>query len=198
MTGYTEVLHFWFGSDISGAIPQERIRFWFGGEPQTDRLIQERFSKSVAAAAAGRLDIWAERPAGRLALILLLDQFPRNIYRGSPQAYAYDEPALQLALDGIDQGDDAELALVERAFMYMPLEHAENLQVQQRAVELFEGLRDQALPVQAPVVESFADYAHRHRDVIARFGRFPHRNAVLGRTSSPEEAAFLRQPGSRF
>jgi len=198
MSAYDEILHFWFGSDAAGAIPQERLKFWFGGDRQTDRLIRERFSGHLAAAVEGRLDSWGKRPAGRLALILLFDQFPRNIYRGAPQAYAQDSRALHLCLEGLDQGHDRPLALVERAFMYLPLEHTEDLEMQERSVALFERLVGEAPPEQEPVFESFAGYARRHRDVIARFGRFPHRNEVLGRESSPEEERFLRQPGSRF
>ncbi|MFO7982052.1 MAG: DUF924 family protein [Desulfuromonadales bacterium] len=198
MTDYAEILQFWFGSDTTGVIPRERLKFWFGGDRQTDRLIRERFSEHLAAAVEGRLDFWEQEPGGRLALILLLDQFPRNIFRGTPSAYAYDERALQVTLDGLGQGQDRNLALVERAFMYMPLEHAEDMEMQKRSVNLFEQLLEEALPEQKPVFETFADYARRHRDIIARFGRFPHRNEVLGRTSTPEETAFLREPGSRF
>lgn len=198
MTDYAEILHFWFGSDTTGIIPQERLKFWFGGDRQTDRLIRERFSDHLAAAVDGRLDFWEQEPGGRLALILLLDQFPRNIFRDTPSAYAYDERALQVTLDGLGQKQDRDLALVERAFMYMPLEHAEDMEMQKRSVNLFEQLLEEALPEQKPVFETFADYARRHRDIIARFGRFPHRNEVLGRTSTPEETAFLREPGSRF
>ena len=198
MTSYAEILYFWFGSDTTGVIPQERLRFWFGGDPQTDRLIRERFSGHLAAAVGGRLDFWGKEAGGRLALILLLDQFPRNIFRDTPRAYAYDDRALQVTLDGLEQGQDGDLSLVERAFMYMPLEHAEDRDMQERSVNLFEQLLKEALPEQEQVFETFADYARRHRDVIARFGRFPHRNKVLGRTSTPEETAFLREPGSRF
>lgn len=198
MTDYAEILHFWFGSDTIGVIPQERLKFWFGGDRQTDHLIRERFSEHLAAAVEGRLHFWGQEPGGRLALILLLDQFPRNIYRGTPRAYAYDDRALQVTLEGLEQGQDRDLALVERAFMYMPLEHAEDREIQKRSVNLFEQLLEEALPEQKPVFETFADYARRHRDVIARFGRFPHRNEVLCRSSTSEETVFLREPGSRF
>lgn len=198
MSEYDDVLVFWFGFDARGPIPEERLKFWFGGSPETDERIRDRFGGRVGKASRGELSHWEEEPCGRLALILLLDQFTRNIYRGTPQAYALDSRALQLSLDGLARGHDQALEPIERAFFYLPLEHAEDLSAQQRSVHLFESLIEDVAEVQRPAIESFADYARRHCDIIARFGRFPHRNSTLGRPSTDKEAAFLRQPGSSF
>jgi uncharacterized protein (DUF924 family) len=192
-----EVLAFWFGEEHNTPGPQ-RLRFWFAGEPATDRLIQERFGLAVEAALAGDCKSWPATPPGTLALILLLDQFPRNIFRRSPRAYAGDAQALALCCQGLADGQDRQLALTERAFFYLPLEHAEDLRMQERSVEMFESLLSAATPEWREVGQGFLDYAIRHRDIIARFGRFPHRNDVLGRPSTPEETAFLKEPGSSF
>jgi uncharacterized protein (DUF924 family) len=192
-----EVLAFWFGEEQNTPGPQ-RLRFWFGGEPATDRLIHERFALTVEAALAGACRSWPATPPGALALILLLDQFPRNIFRQSPRAYAGDAQALALCCQGLADGQDRQLSLTERAFFYLPLEHAEDLRMQERSVEVFESLLSASPPEWREVGQGFLDYAIRHRDIIARFGRFPHRNEVLGRPSTPEEAAFLKEPGSSF
>jgi len=193
------VLEFWFGDQPPEAkVPRQRLRFWFGGEEQSDRLIRERFAGDVEAAAEGRYDDWTATAHGSLALILLLDQFPRNIYRDSPRAYAADSKAVRVALAGLEAAQDRSLAPVQRAFFYLPLEHAEVLALQQRSVALFQALLKEAPPVLRSNCEGFLDYAVRHRDIIARFGRFPHRNATLGRPSTDEELEFLKQPGSSF
>jgi len=193
------VLDFWFGQLGEGAaVPPERFRLWFGGEAQTDRLIAERFSASVERAAAGSYDGWCITPRGTLALLLLLDQFPRNIYRNSPRAYAYDAAARTVCLGGLAAGQDRRLLTVERAFFYLPLEHAEDPLLQERSVSSFAGLLREAPETLREMCRGFLDYAERHRAIIGRFGRFPHRNAVLGRRSSAEEEAFLREPGSSF
>lgn len=194
-----EILTFWFGDESDDRpASSERLRFWFSGGEDVDRLIRDRYSAEVARAAAGDYADWTLTSQGSLALLLLLDQFPRNIFRNSPRAYASDGRALQVALDGLSAGQDRNLAIVERAFFYLPLEHAEDLSQQDRSVALFCSLLSAAPPPLQPMCRGFLDYARRHRDIIARFGRFPHRNAVLGRTSSPEEESFLRQPGSTF
>ena len=151
------------------------------------------FLALVDEAAAGRLDDWADRPEGLLALIVLLDQFPRNLFRNAPRAFATDAQALALAQQALAQGVDAQLMPVARAFIYLPFEHSEDLAMQDRAVALFS-----ALAQHGEAFASYLDYAERHRDVIRRFGRFPHRNAILGRASTPEEIAFLARPGAGF
>lgn len=158
-----------------------------------DRTIERRFGKLVEKAREGALDAWTSTPRGRLAVILLLDQFSRNIYRDSPEAFAGDEKALSLCLDGLDEEMDKGLSAPERAFFYMPTMHAEDLDMQLTSVEVYEELAAEAPPEHKELCETFLQQAHRHRDVVERFERFPHRNAILGRNSSPEEAAFLQQ-----
>lgn len=192
------ILQFWFGDDVDALPSPQRLKFWFGGEAATDQLIRDQFAGPVAQAAAGGFSAWVETASGTLALLLLLDQFPRNIYRASAAAYAADPLALQWAKAGLAAGQDRELGLVQRAFFYLPLEHSEALADQQRSVELFEALLADAPPRFQALCRGFLDFAIRHRDIIARFGRFPHRNAPLGRTSAPEELSFLAQPGSSF
>jgi uncharacterized protein (DUF924 family) len=196
------ILAFWFGTSPDDAtVAAEQSKLWWRKHPATDRAIGARFAPSLDRAAAGELDDWAATPRGRLALILLTDQFPRNLHRDTPQAFAFDALARAWCVEGLASGADAALRRIERAFFYLPLEHAESLPEQQRAVALFEALAAEAAradPNGRASFEGYADYARRHRDVIARFGRFPHRNRVLGRASSAAEIAFLREPGSSF
>ena len=148
---------------------------------------------SVEAALAGQLAAWADDAQGALALLILLDQFPRNLFRGEAKAFAGDPQARQLAETALDQGWDKGLSAVEKLFVYLPFEHSEALADQERSVALFS-----ALAAEHPGCDGFLDYARRHHEVIARFGRFPHRNAALGRPSTPEETGYLAQPGSGF
>ena len=185
------VLDFWFGS---GNAVDPR---WFQRSVAYDQAIARRFGAAVAAALAGRLDGWAARSDGALALILMLDQFTRNMYRGTPQAFAGDARALALALQLVAGGVHLQWPPLQRWFAYMPLEHAEDAAIQDESVRLFEALADAAGP-HREALQGALDYARRHRDVIVRFGRFPHRNAIVGRASSADEAAFLLQPGSSF
>lgn len=194
-----EILEFWFGGQAPDEpASEERSRLWFGGEAETDRLIGARFGADLEAARRGDYDPWGESPRGTLALIVLLDQFPRNIYRGSPRAYASDSRALILSLEGMARGQDTRLSLVEKAFFYLPLEHAEDRAMQQLSVRAFSRLWREAPPGCKAMCRGFLDYAVRHRDIVERFGRFPHRNAVLGRLSTVAEEAFLKEPGSSF
>jgi uncharacterized protein (DUF924 family) len=186
-----EVLEFWFGSPTDAAAGQPR-KAWFVKDAAFDRTCLERFGTTHAAAAAHRLDSWQERPAGALALTIVLDQLSRNIYRGTAQAFAQDAQALTVAAHAIARGLDAVLPPLQRMFLYLPYEHSEEAAMQARSVELFENLRGH------PYLDEAIDYAHRHRAVIERFGRFPHRNELLGRPSSAEELAYLRTPGSGF
>lgn len=185
-----DVLDFWFGAPGSAEHDTSRP-LWFKRSAATDAQIRERFGATVETALAGGLDAWAQEPRSTLALIILLDQFTRNIYRDSPRAFAGDERAQRLALVLVDSGADRQLSRHERWFAYMPLLHAEALPLQERAVELFRALAADGLA--DPL-----DWAIRHCEVVRRFGRFPHRNETLGRVSTPEEESFLRQPGSRF
>ena len=194
------ILSFWFGSEgeDDATIAARQAGLWWRKQADTDRAMRERFAPWLTRAAAGELDHWATAPTGRLALILLTDQFPRNIHRATPLSFAYDAQARALCIDGLARGEDRALRPIQRVFFYLPLEHAESLPDQERAVALFETLAAEADPASRNAFAGFADYARRHREVIARFGRFPHRNAVLGRPSSAAEIAFLREPGSSF
>lgn len=194
-----DVLGFWFGTaENDTATAQSQRRLWWSKDAVVDADIRERFGALVSAAAAGRHDDWAATPRGRLALLVLLDQFPRNIYRDTAQAFAQDAQALQLALDGLTVGDDRKLRPIERVFCYLPLEHAESLNMQDRSVVLFNALAAEVAEADRGTFTGYVDYALRHRDIVARFGRFPHRNRILGRESTPEEIEFLKQPGSGF
>jgi uncharacterized protein (DUF924 family) len=171
---------------------------WYASNPAFDALIRQRFAGQVELAAAGELTAWPVTPAGWLALLIVLDQFSRNLYRNDPRAWAQDLRAQALALSGINEGFDRELPALQRVFAYMPLEHAEDMALQQRSVALFEALCDETPLNERDQYRDFLDYARRHEAVIARFGRFPHRNAVLGRVSTLEELAYLAQPGAGF
>jgi uncharacterized protein (DUF924 family) len=185
----TEVLLFWFGPAAEWGKPHKR---WFTKSDAFDREVRERFLPLHEEAAAGRLSHLRESAADCLALILLLDQFPRNMFRGTPRAFATDPLALETARHAVDRGFDRGLLPVERLFVYLPFEHAETLAHQERSCELTKAL--DAYPETNDVYR----YALAHRDIIRRFGRFPHRNAILGRTSTPEELEFLKEPGSSF
>ena len=186
------VLDFWFLPPDNPGYGQARAQ-WFRKDDAFDARIAELFGGLIAAALDGGLRDWEATPHGALARIIVLDQFTRNVHRGTPRAFAGDEQALALAVALTQDGLDQQLPPMLRAFAYLPFEHAEDLAMQARAVELF-----QRLSQAQPGFESMLDYAQRHQEVIARFGRFPHRNAILGRASTPEEVEFLRQPGSSF
>lgn len=194
-----DVLAFWFGPEAGdSATAESQKKLWWSKDAVVDAEIRERFGALVAAAAGGAHREWAREPRGRLALILLFDQFPRNIYRDTPQAFAHDGLALRLALDGIAAEADRSLRAIERVFFYLPLEHAESPEMQERSVALFEGLRDSVAEADRSAFDGYLDFARRHRDIVQRFGRFPHRNLILGRASTAEETAFLQLPGSGF
>lgn len=189
----------WFGPGRTAAeVAQQRHRLWFGYRASQDREAAERFGGEVEQALAGGLDPWGEHPEGWLALTLLLDQLPRMIHRGTPLAFAGDPRALALAREGLVRGWERDLAPIRQVFAYLPLEHAEDLASQELAVEHFDRLYRQAPAGERELFAGFLDYAERHRRVIARFGRFPHRNAILGRESTAQETAFLAEPGSSF
>lgn len=194
-----EVLSFWLGDgDLDAAACKQQMARWFTSDPELDRQIEARFGVTLQAARGGDLDAWAATPRGWLALLIVLDQFSRNIHRGTPQAFAADPHALALALAGIERGDDQRIAPVPRMFCYLPLEHAEDNALQRRSVALFAAMRDAASEDDRDLFARTLDFAQRHADVIERFGRFPHRNAILGRTHSAEEAEYLAQPGAGF
>lgn len=193
------ILSYWFGphqGDVQAA--QSQASLWWKKSEEVDAEIKSRFTECVAEAGAGKLDAWADEPRGRLALILLCDQFTRHIYRDSPQAFSLDHRALAWTKEGLAVGAHQVLRPIERVFFFLPLEHSESLADQEHAVRVFETLKLSVPHDAESTFQGFLDYAIRHRDIIARFGRFPHRNAALGRPSTEEEIAFLKQPGSSF
>lgn len=190
----TDILDFWFGLLPNPAyFPKDKMLLWFSGSPESDRQIRENFTQDVLNAMRGDYNSWRETPKGRLALILLLDQFPRHIYRNTPHSFMFDRMARALVLEGIQKGDDKNLYPIERAFFYLPLEHAEDPEMQGLSVASFRQLLVESPMPLKQQMQSFLQFAILHQQQIDRFGRFPHRNRVLGRESSPEEAVFLNQ-----
>ena len=190
--GPQDVLDFWFGAPGSAEFGTQR-EAWFVKDAGFDRLIVERFGPTIEQALRGELDAWAATPSSALARILTLDQFTRNAFRGNRRAFAGDPQALAAAIALVGSRQDESLSPVMRAFAYLPFEHAEGLAMQDEAIRLFE-----KLVAQAPELKTMLDYAYKHRAVIERFGRFPHRNAALGRRSTAEELAFIATPGTGF
>ena len=193
------VLDFWFGASGSASeIAGRQRKLWFGKSAENDQAVSDRFAATLAAASAGKLDHWANNPRGRLALVIVLDQFPHHIFRDQPQAFATDPQALALSLAALTANEDRRLTPIERVFLYLPLEHAESIEMQERSVSFYAALASEVSTDERALFEDFLNYARKHRDVVARFGRFPHRNTILGRPSTPDEVEFLKQPGSRF
>ena len=193
------LLEWWFGSaDDPNAVAAQQGTLWFGKRDSQDLEARERFGELVEQALAGGLTEWAQRPEGWLALVLLLDQLPRMIYRDTPKAFSGDTRAQALVAQGIAADLDRRLPAMQRSFIYLVFEHCEHLAVQNEGVSRFAALHDEQPEEDRPVFADQLDYAERHQKIIARFGRFPHRNAILGRESTAEELAFLREPGSRF
>lgn len=187
-----DVLAFWFEKPATTTEEYGRkIRRWYMGGPALDTEIRSRFGSLVERALAGEVDDWKQTARGRLALILLLDQFTRSIYRDDPKMYSGDAKAQALAVEAFDRGIDRELSVEERQFLIMPLTHAENLALQERSAAVMSALREEAADFQKPPLAMGVEQTTKYRELIARFGRFPHRNAILGRTSTPEEQAFL-------
>lgn len=181
MTAIDEVLGFWFAEGMSDR--------WFAKDPAFDEEVRTTLFSSFEQARDGALDDWLSSARGCLALCILLDQVPRNLYRDDPRAFATDAQARSVVRHAIGEGFQTELTQTEQVFLYLPLEHSENLEDQQDCVLLTESLDENP---------SWYDYAVMHRDIVARFGRFPHRNSALGRETTEEEAAFLTEPNSSF
>jgi len=193
------VIRYWFGeSNLSTDINAEKKRFWWSKNNEVDAEITDRFSELVETVASGELDHWNESESGLLASIICTDQFPRNIYRGQSRSFSYDQIALRFAKQAVAMGFDRKLTLIKRVFIYMPFEHSEEISHQQQAVQLMQSLLDQSAVEEEDMFVGFLNFAKRHHDVIAEFGRFPHRNEILGRESTEEEVEFLQQPGSSF
>ena len=186
-----EILDFWFGRESEEGYGEFR-EAWFTKDREFDREIRDRFEAAYEAAATGKLDHWKDEARSCLALIILLDQFPRNMFRGDPKTYAADDKAREAARYAVERAYDRELPPYGRLFVYLPFEHSEDLEDQRFSVELFRRLAAEMGS------EDLLSYAVRHQEIIERFGRFPHRNEILGRATTPEEAEFLREPNSSF
>lgn len=198
-TRVEEILTFWFGNVETTVMPSSRrTQVWFGASEEHDQNIRALFSEDLEKAAAGQYLEWTHHPRSTLALIIIFDQFARNMFRGTPQSFAHDDQALDLCLKSIDKQFDHAVSLIERAFFYMPLMHSEDLSMQETSLQAFQMLVDLALPETRGIFEGFYKYAVKHYDIIKRFGRYPHRNSILNRESTEEELEFLKQPGSSF
>jgi len=195
-----DVRNYWLGelSSDSPNATKSQMGLWYGKDESVDRHIRETFAPHIPAAIAGEFDHWQESPQSAVALIILMDQFSRNAFRDSPQMYAADPKALSVSLALIKTRADKSLHPIERMFVYLPLEHSEEVAHQEHCVALAKELADDVSDEAREGYLGFANYAVKHHEIVARFGRFPHRNAILGRTNTEEEAAFLTQPGSSF
>lgn len=195
---WQDVLDFWFEDGIERGWPSANLgKIWFGGGDGLDAMIKERFGIFVEAALWSELVDWEARPLSRLALVIVLDQFTRNVHRGSSDAFAGDHRACTLVMEGIARGMDKKLPWVGRVFFYMPLMHAEDMELQDECVRCFEQLVAEAPEEFAEKVRGNLAFAQEHRDLIRQFGRFPHRNAALGRDSTKEETEYLAH-GKRY
>ena len=193
------ILSFWFREQALSA-PQidRRMDIWFGEDEVFDLECKKEFAQDIELASEGKLDHWAHKPHGRLALILLLDQFRRNIYRNTADAFAKDKLALKLCVEGARDKKDQGLTPIQKAFFYMPLQHTESIKVQDKAVEIFKRLAEAVSPTYRETFETMVTFAELHRDIIAQFGRFPHRNKLLGRDNTPEEEEYLAADSPDF
>ena len=188
-----ELLNFWFGDLGHADLPSsDRINLWFGENEKLKQSMLEKFKTEFEAASRGELDYWAESARGRLALIILLDQFSRCLHRNSAIAFAHDEKAQKLCKDGLTKKEDLSLTLIERVFFYMPLVHAEDSEEQDRSIRLFQNLVSTSMTETTQVYQLFLAYAYAHFRVIKEFGRFPQRNSLLNRKSTDAEIAFLK------
>lgn len=193
------ILLFWFKEqELSGPQIDRRMDIWFGTDPVLDHEVEKEFGDDVAAACEGRLDHWAADPHGRLALILLIDQFRRNIYRNSAQAFSMDKLALKLCVEGAMEKKDIGLTPLQRIFFYMPLQHAESRKVQEKSVELYNRLAEAVSPTYRETLLTVAQFAELHRDIVDQFGRFPHRNKLLNRDNTAEEDEYLATDSPDF
>lgn len=195
----TEVHEFWFANALDSTLAaQARAGVWFDSDPSFDDEIRKRFEPLPYQALTGELDGWLLDPKHALSLVIVLDQFPRNLYRGSKRSFEFDRAAHAAATLVIGRGFDEILDPIEAVFLYLPFEHSEDLRDQMSCVELFRSLENRAPEEQAVMFENFTAYAERHREVIERFGRFPHRNEILSRESGDEERDYLASGGERF
>ena len=193
------ILAFWFKEqELSAPQIDRRMDIWFGEDQAFDHEIQEEFAADVDKASAGKLDHWAHESRGRLALILLLDQFRRNIHRGTPKAYEKDKIALKLCVEGAMEKKDKGLTPIQRAFFYMPLQHTESRKVQAKSVAIYNKLAEAVSPTYQETFLTIAQFAELHHDIVDRFGRFPHRNKMMGRDNTSEEDEYLASDSPDF
>ncbi len=192
-----EILEFWFGRDVAGGSWQDCREKWFSGGAELDGEISRRFGAALESASSGSLDHWAREPRGGLALVILLDQFSRNIHRATAAAFGNDAKALSLALAAVRDGVDHAYHPIERMFLYMPFQHSEDTAVQEQGLALFRTLAEEPGDAQE-LLGKTVESAEKHLALIRRFGRFPHRNALIGRESSPEEESYLAEGGDSF
>ena len=191
-TRIDEILSFWFKErKLTAPKIDSRMDIWFGEDPVFDHEIEKAFGTDVDSASDGKLNHWAHKPHGRLALILLLDQFRRNIYRGTVDAFAKDKVALKLCVEGAMEKADQSLSPIERVFFYMPLQHSESIKVQAKAVKIYDRLAEAVSPTYAETFATIAQFAELHHDIVELFGRFPHRNKLLNRQNTPQEDEYL-------
>lgn len=195
---YKEILKFWFGRVEETVIPsRNRARIWFGDSPEADQTIKHDFAADLRLLIDTQdISSWQETPHTELALIIMLDQFSRHVYDGTPGAFAQDAWALQVCHAGLQQHHDHHLSLIERVFYYYPLLHAEDKVAQEQSLIAFQGLAQMAIAETKVLYDSFLQFAMQHYDVIERFGRFPQRNQILGRESTPEELIYLKELSS--
>ena len=188
-----ELLNFWFGNPGSADLPSsDRTSLWFGENDKVKQQLLEAFSKEYEAATEGKLTDWEKTPRGRLALIILLDQFSRYVHRRSALAFSFDKQAQELCAEGLRQKMDQSLTLIERVFFYMPLVHSEDAESQEKSIRLYQNLVTLSMSETTQIYQLFLAYAYAHFRVIKEFGRFPQRNKVLGRASTEAELAFLK------
>ncbi|NNE38403.1 MAG: DUF924 domain-containing protein [Gammaproteobacteria bacterium] len=199
MEDYSEILTFWFGhGETNLEVMNEKSSLWWNKDPALDKEIKTRFESHLVNFSNGELDAWQADSNGWLAIIILADQFSRNIYRDSPKAFALDAKAINLVHDGIRKAIDKKLRLIEQVFFNMPLMHSESMADQELSILQFKKIVESAQDEEKERLQVNVNYAVSHRDIIQRFGRYPHRNTALGRESTPEEIEFLQQPGSSF
>jgi uncharacterized protein (DUF924 family) len=190
------ILAFWFKEqELSGPKIDQRMDIWFGEDPVFDHEIEKEFAGDVENASEGRLDHWAHKSRGRLALILLLDQFRRNMYRNTTESFSQDRAALKLCVEGAMEKKDKGLTPIQRVFFYMPLQRAESRKVQRKSVEIYNRLAEAVSATNRETFQTIAQFAELHADIIEQFGRFPHRNVLLKRQNTPQEDEFLGTDG---
>ncbi|MEJ2603587.1 MAG: DUF924 domain-containing protein [Gammaproteobacteria bacterium] len=198
-TRIDRILDLWFEKrELTAPQIDARLDVWFGEDPELDIRLRHGFADDIREASQMKLMHWAETPRGRLALIIAIDQFRRNVYRGTARAFSHDNLALKLCVEGVVRQADRQLTDIERVFMYMPMQHAEHLRVQKKSVMVFNALASRVSPTLRETFRTFADFAELHHDIVERFGRFPHRNRILGREDTPEEREYLGSDAPTF